>query len=431
MLYTMDMQEDEESNNIRGHSLQTYLDALYEKRGSTREKALLGLIDAFSRNLDIQFAENNYITMQHQFINSVKRGSATEVSQATRALGLLAVTIGCGDKAHEIMEESIPVLSHAIRSFSESMKRLSVIECLAILTFVGGNDSEETYRSLEIIWQLINPEPGSKVALENKQTTDVLATAISAWSFLLTTVKRFKRLKLDSNDWQESISFISSLLDKDDHALRVAAGDALGVIFELGGLKKFCDGAKNYTDSSVIKENDVWGGFECLEGLKTKIQSQMRSLSVESADQVSNNKDVNSERNSFEDLSAFLQTGDCSETSMEASSWSEMIQLNFLRRLFGSDFCMHMQQNKFLHDVFNPIHKKKKHSSGNAEYTLDNERDTDLFYIPRQKKDGADTFQRLYKSPNSAYNKARTQVLNKKRSFIQDWKNGHFADQED
>lgn len=36
-------------------------------------------------------------------------------------VGLLAVTIGCGDNAHELYKESLPLISKALKSRTESM----------------------------------------------------------------------------------------------------------------------------------------------------------------------------------------------------------------------------------------------------------------------------------------------------------------------
>lgn len=41
-------------------------------------------------------------------------------------VGLLAVTVGCGDNAHEILEDSVTPISQALKSKSESSKMVSV-----------------------------------------------------------------------------------------------------------------------------------------------------------------------------------------------------------------------------------------------------------------------------------------------------------------
>lgn len=46
-------------------------------------------------------------------------------------VGLLALTVGCGDNANEILDESLPVISQAFKSGSESTKTIavSIISC--------------------------------------------------------------------------------------------------------------------------------------------------------------------------------------------------------------------------------------------------------------------------------------------------------------
>lgn len=41
-------------------------------------------------------------------------------------VGLLALTVGCGDNANEMLEESLPVISQAFKSGSESTKTIAV-----------------------------------------------------------------------------------------------------------------------------------------------------------------------------------------------------------------------------------------------------------------------------------------------------------------
>jgi len=36
---------------------------------------------------------------------------------------------------------------------------------LAIITFVGGNDQEETEKSMDILWRVIHPRLGSNVGI--------------------------------------------------------------------------------------------------------------------------------------------------------------------------------------------------------------------------------------------------------------------------
>ncbi|XP_039037887.1 interferon-related developmental regulator 1-like [Hibiscus syriacus] len=385
------------------------VDALYEKRGSTREKALSSIIEAFNSDLQRQFVEKKFATLLHQCLNSIKKGSSKEISLASHVIGLLALTVGPGDNAREILEESITPISQASKSGSESSKIASLLECLAIITFVGGVDPEETEKSMQIMWQTVHPKLGSNVVTV-KPSSAVITAVVSAWSFLLTTMDGWR---LSPKLWQESIAYLSTLLDKDDRLVRIAAGEALAVIFEMGSLEKFAAEAKGSNDGSISEGNKSKEGFSHIQGLRGKILNQVRGLSVEAGGKGSAKKDLNNQRNLFKDVLEFLEDGYCPETSLkiggdslQTSTWSQLIQLNFLKHFLGGGFTKHMQENEFLQDVFGFTPKRRN--------LLGSE------HISNGQK-------RMYKSPNSVISKARTQMLNKQRMQSKDRNFGHFS----
>lgn len=396
---------DVEKDNLLDQSL----DALYEKRGSTREKALESIIEAFSQELQHEFVEKKCATLLHQCLNSIKKGSVKEISLASHAIGLLALTTGSGNNAREILEDSVIPISQALRSRSESSKVASLLDCLAVITFIGGEEPEETERSMQIMWDVVHPKSSTNV-VATKTSPAVTAATVSAWSFLLTTINAGS---LGLKDWQESIAYLSTLLDKDDRSVRIAAGEALAVIFEVGDFERFSGekvGSSNNTD------NDIREGYIHLKGLKGKVLNQVRELASEAGGKGAIKKDLNNQRNMFRDLLDFLEDGYSPETSIKiggetltTSSWSELIRLNFLKHFLRGAFVKHMLENVFLHEVFR-FTPKKKTAWGNEDYSLDklNEK-------------------RLYKSPNSALAKARTQYMNKQRMMLKDRKTGHFA----
>lgn len=97
-----------------------------------------------------------------------------------------------------------------------------------------------------------------------------------------------------------SISYFSSLLDKDDRSIRIAAGEALALIFEIGSLEKFSSEPNDCNDGS--RE-----GCTHVRGLKGKILNQVRNLSVEAGGKGSAKKDLTSQRNLFKDILEFLE----------------------------------------------------------------------------------------------------------------------------
>lgn len=338
--------------------LDKYVDALYEKRGSTREEALGALTDAFESFVLRDLVENKYITLLSQFINSIKRGSAKEVCLACRCIGLLAITLGAGCSSHEIMDESHPHLLRVLQTWPDTQKMISALDCLAVVTFVGATDLAETQLSLKAIWDVIHPKSGSNVGVVRKPKPPLLAAAVSAWAFLLTTIGSSRR---NTDSWKEPITFLCSLLEAEDRAVRIAAGEALALCFEL----RLFD-VSSSDEADVDSYTREAGGskhqlFLNMQALKAKLSGLVYSLSMEAGGRGADKKNLNDQRDLFQRISDFIKSGECPEESLRISgkngilrvtSWRESIQLNYMRRFLGRGFLKHSQDNDLLHEVF-------------------------------------------------------------------------------
>ncbi|KAI4389870.1 hypothetical protein MLD38_002044 [Melastoma candidum] len=402
--------EDVQKDKLLDHAL----DALFEKRITDVDstcyfwvprgrKHCQAIIDAFNSEMQHEFLEKKFATLLHQCVASVKKGSAKEVSLASQTIGLLAITVGCGDNAREIVEDAVPVLAQGLKSRGDPQKLSKLLECLAVITFVGGSDPAETEKAMEIMWQSVLPKLGSNVVAA-KPSPAVISAMVSAWSFLLTSMDRWS---LDPKKWQDSISYFSSLLEKEDRSVRIAAGEALALIFEMGSLEKFAsdmgavDGSNNGSDK-------IGGGMVHIHGLRAKVLNQVRNLSMEAGGKGSAKRDLNSQRNLFKDILEFLEDGSCPKMSVKiggdmltTTTWSQLVQLNYLKHFLGSGFVKHMQDNDLLHEIFG--------------------------FTPKKNTGGARSSNRLFKSPNSILNKARTQYLNKQRMLSVGKNVGRFA----
>lgn len=99
---------------------------------------------------------------------------------------------------------------------------------------------------------------------------------------------------------------MSGLLDKDDRAVRIAAGEALALTFEIGSLEKFSNAAKGSSDASAEKGSKPWE-YMHIQGLKAKIINQVRNLSSEAGGKGSVKKDLNNQRNLFRDVLEYFE----------------------------------------------------------------------------------------------------------------------------
>uniref|UniRef100_A0A0D9VVM6 Uncharacterized protein n=1 Tax=Leersia perrieri TaxID=77586 RepID=A0A0D9VVM6_9ORYZ len=355
-LSDLQLSQDTEQVNSQDYVLDKYINDLYEKRGSTREAALGALVDAFESFVLLDLVENKYATLLSQFINSIRKGSIKEVCVACHATGLLAITLGAGSSSHEIMDESRPQLMRVLQTWSDASKMISALDCLAVVTFVGATDLAETQLSMKAIWDVIHPKSGSSIGVVRKPKPPLLAAAVSAWSLLLTTIVSSRR---NADCWKESITFLSALLEAEDRAVRIAAGEALVLCFEL----KLLDVFSNEEDEVETREpsgskNQL---FLNMQALKAKISGLVYNLSMEAGGKGADKKNLNDQKELFQQISDFIKTGECLEESLRISgkhgilrvtSWRESIQLNYLRRFLGRGFLKHVQDNGLLHDIF-------------------------------------------------------------------------------
>ncbi|KAM0907832.1 hypothetical protein ACQ4PT_015864 [Festuca glaucescens] len=152
---------------------------------------------------------------------------------------------------------------------------LQALDCLAVVTFVGATDLAETELSLKAMWDVIHPKSGSNVRMP--------------------------------------IAFLSTLLGADDRAVRMAAGEALALCFEL-----------NLLDVSACEDDDDDTGV-AEAGAKV---ADKKNLS-----------DLSDQRDLFQRILDFVKYGECPEESLKiagkrdvlrVSSWSELIQDNGL-----------------------------------------------------------------------------------------------------
>lgn len=407
-----DNDDDVRLNNTAGNRMSELLDHLMTKRASMRERALSSIIEALSNKFQHEFCENNYFTVLQRCMNSMKQRSSTEKSLASRAIGLLALTVGRGHQGHEIFENSLPQFSDGLKvqSGSEVLKASSIMDALAIITFVGAEHSGETEGSMQVFWQFIHSISSFKES-ENKDSVVVLATGISAWSFLLSTLEGWI---LNYNHWQGAIYYFLGLLKGDDDSVRNAACEALATIIEKNCFEKF---VKESTDHSILEGDTRSNGFPSREELKNEIIKQINSLTGD--DENSCKKDVSSLK--------FLKNGFSPVTTriggfeLKVSRWSQLVQLNFLKRFLGNGFATHVKENQLLLELFG----RKPIRTDNLTNVPKFEEVKVRVFMPEVRKESS--AQRILNSSNSALNKGKTKLLEKQRALSQGMKLGHYA----
>ncbi|GMJ06381.1 SALT-TOLERANCE 32 [Hibiscus trionum] len=382
---------DSENSTMLIGSIDCYFRQLSEKRASVREEALAGIVKVLVHRLEervVDFVENNFVTLVYHCLWCIRKSRvAEEMENAVYIIGLVAMITEYVDTSHEVYVDVFSAVSNGLKSKVDVGK---VLECLAIVTFFGAKNSDETEKAMQLIWSFILPESNS--TMKKKHPSDVLLVvlpvAISAWTFLLTTLDGWR---LSYKIWQGASSCFSNLLNSENESVCAAAHEALALISESNCLEKFSP--KAYSEKlhlSIAYNQKSQTYCETINGRKLKLSSR-----------------------------------------------SQIIQMKYLRQFLGEDgFVKHMMKNENFHDIFE--FSPKTENSCDMLYEPEREKvqvryfhrpvpiQQDNSLLPFVSRENRQILKRMTKSSNSSLSKARTALLKKKRS-IQDGENNPFA----
>ncbi|GJN19355.1 hypothetical protein PR202_gb06622 [Eleusine coracana subsp. coracana] len=332
--------------------------AMQDTHRSTREKALAALAGALEALPPLGDELDNRCFCIFALCGvRIKEGSYKEERLAFRAAGLLALTLRAA--APGFLAHSFPLIARMIEDRYYAPTLLATLDCLAAVTFAGARGKEDVERSMKAVWDLVFFPSVSGEASETKPSPQVLVAAVSTWTFLLTTIVSVTdaHRKGDSAAWNATVASLAGLLDHDDRAVRMAAGEALAVCVEL-----------NLTQHAPRKDMDA-------------LAAKVSELASEPPGRGLNNAALPQQKDLFREIAAFLDHGERPEKSLptsmegcvalEVSTWAKSVQLNFLTRFLGNGFVKHVQDNELFKDAFSYgadagkvlSVAKKKHSS--------------------------------------------------------------------
>ncbi|KAL6888232.1 hypothetical protein ACP4OV_009258 [Aristida adscensionis] len=339
--------------------------ALHDKRGATRELALEALVGALEALAPVDELDSRCLTLFALCGVSVKRGVAAAVGPASasaaavaaaarearlayRAVGLLALTLRAGPAG--ILAESFPIFSRTLElhTLHDPATVVAALDCLAAVTFAGSQDTEEAERSLRAIWAVLFPpssrSPSKLTAGAPRKPTSpvVVAAAVSAWTFLITTLTiTDARRKADRDAWNATVASLAGFLDADDRAVRMAAGEALAVCVEL-----------NHTQYTPRRD-------------MAAVAARVSDLAIEAGGKFVDKKLFLEQKHLFRKIAAFLDHGEQpSETvklqepatgrrrALRVATWVKLAQLGFLKRFLAGGFLNHLLGNKLLAETF-------------------------------------------------------------------------------
>ncbi|XP_051161811.1 interferon-related developmental regulator 2 [Leptopilina boulardi] len=325
-------------------NLRDAIDGLTQKSAKGRTNCFQGIEKIFATKYVPDFVEDRKMTITDAIERGLKKGRGEEQSIAARLSTLLCVQLGAFESAEHVCKEIKSTLICIANDNSASTNARS--ECcwaLGLNQFFSGNDYGDT---IEIIQLLSTIFAGSFLKGNGALPTisadmaALHAAAISSWTLLLTVMSPFDIYNLlgsnRSSTCMPSLSQLRELLESPHLDVRLSAGEALAVIFELG--RDFCD---DYEQEWALDLVEI-----------------LRDLATDS-NKFRAKKDRKQQRASFRDILRYIEDDITPEMHIKfgkevlyLEGWCARTQYNACCRLLGPGINIHLSENQLLREIF-------------------------------------------------------------------------------
>ncbi|KAL2731372.1 interferon-related developmental regulator 2-like [Vespula squamosa] len=324
--------------------LKEAIDGLTQRSAKGRIICFNGIEKIFAIKYVPDFIEDRKITISDSIERSLKKGRSEEQLTAARLSTLLCVQLGVFESAEAICRDLKSTLTFVANDTAASTSARS--ECcwaLSMNQFLSGNDAADT---LEIVQLLSGIFSGSylkgngTIAAVSTDVAALHAAAISSWTLLLTVMtpaEIYNLLASDrSNNYMPSLNRLRELLESPHLDVRLSAGEALAVIFELGR-----DFSYDYEQEWAVGLIDV-----------------LKELATDS-NKYRAKKDRKQQRANFRDILRYVEEDIVPEMhvrfgqeTLYLEGWCARTQYNACCRLLGPGINIHLAENQLLREIF-------------------------------------------------------------------------------
>lgn len=356
-----------EANRDDTTVLDQALDAVTEKRGSTREEGWAKLNRGLALHYSSEWLDKRRETVTEALLHSIKKGSEKEASLALRGLALVAVTLGSeADSLHAPFSELLHTL--AKDDTKVGLLRSEALDALTAIAFV-------TNAHVEALMDFCHTFKRSAISEAALRNWGVLAT--------LRDVSDHEKIYTDM------MPDLALLLDHNDLDVRLAAGEDIAYLVEV-------ERSVASEEEAPFSLDDLYPDVVSMPEVLEKLQD----LSADRSRYQSKDK-VLKQRSGFREIVNSVEEGDFEPTvlainrsTVHFDNWAQLKRLNFFRAILGEGIQEHFIENELLHEVFEaniPTEAGKNPFSGVGK--------------------------RMFLSPNSATSKERTRQMAKNRAL--------------
>ncbi|XP_048512853.1 interferon-related developmental regulator 2 isoform X2 [Athalia rosae] len=316
--------------------LREAIDGLNQKCAKSRTTCFNGVEKAFTLKYIPDFVEDRKMTITDSIERALKKGRGEEQSAAARLANLVCVQLGAFDSAEMIGKDLKTVFITTANDKSNSPSaRADCYWALSMTQFLSGNDAADTIEIMQLLLSVFYDS--ASVNLPAMQ-----ATVLSAWTLLLTLVAPsdvYNLINSDTTDtYMLSLNQLRDLLESPHLELRLAAGNALAVIFELG---------REYSDDD---DDEVLEAMDLITILKDLATDSNRHRAK---------KDRKQQKANFRDILRYIEDDEFPELQVKfghetlyLEDWCSRIQYAACCRMLGSGLNIHLAENKLLREIF-------------------------------------------------------------------------------
>ncbi|XP_057655173.1 interferon-related developmental regulator 2 isoform X1 [Diorhabda carinulata] len=320
------------------------IDGLSQKSSQGRINCFETLTKAFIKKCMPVFIRDRYFTICDSIERSLKKGAAAEKIAAVELAAVICVQLGGEEATEEICRLLKPLLLTLICDNTVSpLVRSKCCVALGNITFLSGGEIGDVIllmQQFESIFSASYLKGDGTVPTISPDIGVLHASAIQAWNLLFTLLSPGNiGTMINNSKALPSLEKLSELLESPHLDVRLAAGEALSLIFELG--REECDD---------FEENFALDVTENLKQLATDSHKYRAK------------KDRKQQRATFRDILQFIENDVVPELQIKfgketlmLDSWVRRKQYEMLCNILGPSINVHLTDNDLLREIFEII----------------------------------------------------------------------------
>ncbi|XP_066593545.1 interferon-related developmental regulator 2 [Prorops nasuta] len=324
--------------------LKEAIDGLTQKSSKGRTICFNGIEKIFAIKYVPDFVENRKMTITDAVERGLKKGRFDEQSIAARLSTLLCIQLGAFESAEAVCRDVKSILTFIIND--NTVPAITRSECcwaLSMNQFFSGNDGTDTIEISQLFSTIFSGsylKGNGAVASVSADMAALHAAALSSWTLLLTVMTSADVYNLvasgRASSYMPSLDRLRELLESPHLDVRLSAGEALAVIFELGR-----DFSYDYEQEWALDLIDI-----------------LKELATDS-NKYRAKKDRKQQRANFRDILRYIEEDIVPEMhirfgqeTLYLEGWCARSQYNACCRLLGPGINIHLAENLLLREIF-------------------------------------------------------------------------------